>query len=472
MREYLLTQSSHRYLGPQTEFNENLPTATFPTLDTFESLEARQRHQAIPPASKPFVQSVFNLNPQIVKTSDLVPTRSTYCLQDTRHKEPLRGRSLGILSSPINESMSESPTKTANKENLEAKHIWEKLSFSRRLEVVDSIVAAIYPTTNAFQALNRLPLTDAQIEAMRGMLRDRQDHIDAEDRAHMILNRGTTNYLMSNNVSVSEHKFKIVLDRTIYKTILPDNYLTTKATDLQNARSFLSRAGFSSELLDHDVPTFASLQQKGEKRVKQGEGGPPANPQPDRASEQHSAPQREPTRKPLAGEPALKPQIQDASVAPRTAPAAVLAHGSPPPPRGSARTWETKVPPPSHMPIRPLAQIPSASSIKTTPARKRTAGDVTPSLEEQTQRNNRAVSAAVGCDRRIQGGTALTGGGGSRGVDQNIVYTRSKPMGDLSFEDWASMMDRHFENGAKQLGRDGVQERMKDNDILGEYNFD
>ena len=405
-----LIQNTHRYLGPQTEYNDNLPPAAFPTLDNFGFLEARKRHSAPSRASRLSARSVNDANLQhTFSTSEQSSTESVDTSQAAHDKEPVHVTRTGMPTVQVNKSLLLSSAKGgADIESLEAIDIWEELSIYYRLEVLDSLVAACDPVPSEFRALHQLPLTDTQIEAMGKVLRDRQDRNETETRAQIRLNRGTTTFLMSSNVSVSEDRFRAALDRTIYKTIERDDHLVTNTGDLQNARLFLAKAGFNPELLDNVVP-----------------------------------------------------QMQNATTVQTATSVTVPAHGSPP--HARARTWETNVPPPLLNPSRLAAPV---------PFKRRNVGDVSPSLNEQIQHNDRAVTAAVESDPRLQGGTSLTAGGGTRGLVLSDVHMKGRPVGDLAFEDWAHTMDHDYESGGKLLDRKSIQDKMEDHDILGEYDFD
>ena len=441
-----------RYLGPQIEYNGNLPPAAFPTLDTEELAKARQRGQAPYNIAKRPTQRLHSGNAQTFHVSSARTSYGHASGQQDARDISLSQRSQGeIRNQSGNDSLLRSFTQTTDDDNRMTTEIWDELSIYWRLEVVDSIASALNPL-NAYQILYKLRLTPYQIKKMERVLLDRRHRNEAEDRAQEELDNETTQYLMKRNIPVSQENFRTILDNTIYRSVNQNNHLVTKPSDSQNAKILLTRVGLMSEFLFDAIPPFVPHQQKIE-RVNKSQFKAQKDFQPSKVLVSGLDEHKFPALKLQEGGSAPKLDVQRAT-APRTVPTLNHSHRTPPPAHGTARTWKTNVPAPVYSYSPPMQGSQMSSTIGK-PVKRQLVGDVIPLSQDEREHRDRTVSAAVNSHPDLQAGTALTGGGGMKGIHPSDIPIVPEPVGDLSYEDWRLEMDRRYQMGEKLINRDG-----------------
>ena len=452
----------HRYLGPRTEYNTNLPPAAFPSIDPLEPLEARQVQDAPSQASRLPTRSHFADERPDTSQSKRLPTSSTGNIVHDWGREDIRGSQPGSSKVQGNADFWMASTEHRVIDSPQATDLWDRISIYYRLMVLDAVIAAYDPPPDEFQALHRLPLKNTQIQEMVRVLRDRQARSEVEEQAHRKLVRSTTSHLMKSNEPMSEEKFRAALDRTIYKDIEQSDHLVTRLGDLHHARQFLAKVGFDPELLD-DVnrSSHPILQEPSGTSRQRLESQAPTGVQLGRASD------ADPTS---SGNPVLKLEIKECT--PKPAGANVVSKIAPacdctPPPCSSAHTLEKNGSSRPHCPIAPVC---IATPLEHLPDESHYASDDSRYLDKQTRHNRRAVAAAVHSNPLLRSGTALTGGGGTRGLNSTSTMMKDRPAGDYIFGDWVERMNTiHVENKSMLKNRrilDLMEEDISSQDAI------
>lgn len=256
-----------RYLGVQSKYNESLPPAAFPTLDTQELLHAWERGQAPYDTPKRSKQLAQDGNVQ----DALFPlTRMSH--GPTSPQEEARGAFpdprtwVEKLVHAKHESPPETRLEMTGNDDRTPTEIWDGLSIDWRMEVVESIASVF--DCNAHQVFHVLQLTPVQILIMEKLLSDRSQHSKAEDRTCEYSNQYATRYLMKRKTAVTEYRFRLFLNRTVYGHVDKADELQTNPYDRQDAELLLSKVGLTWELLYDAIPPFTPFQQQSIEELK------------------------------------------------------------------------------------------------------------------------------------------------------------------------------------------------------------